>query len=93
MQRSTFVTLTAPFELSFFFNKEEDFGQDGEVDDEDEDEDEEDDGMHSLSNLHVIYLRVTAHYSIIVRSNLHLYRPKVAASLLPLCVFFSAAGK
>lgn len=35
--------------FSSFFYKEEDFGQDGEVDDEDEDEDEEDDGMHSLT--------------------------------------------
>lgn len=64
VKRSTFASLTAL--LNFLFNKEEDFGQDGEVDDEDEDEDEEDDGMHSLS----FYLRVTAHCSLIVRSNL-----------------------
>lgn len=32
------------------FKKEEDFGQDGEVDEDDEDEDEEDDGMYSLSD-------------------------------------------
>lgn len=34
--------------LKTLLNKEEDFGQDGEVDEDDEDEDEEDDGMRSF---------------------------------------------
>lgn len=34
------------FLIPVSFIKEEDFGQDGEVDEEDEDEDEDDDGMH-----------------------------------------------
>lgn len=50
-EKVTFAFLTVLLNFFFFFNKEEDFGQDGEVDDEDEDEDEEDDGMHSLSDL------------------------------------------
>lgn len=32
--------------MPFSLSKEEDFGQDGEVDEEDEDEDEDDDGMY-----------------------------------------------
>lgn len=36
---------------TFLFAKEEDFGQDGEVDEEDEDEDEDDDGMYHFFSL------------------------------------------
>lgn len=61
-----------PFwQLFCFFNKEEDFGQDGEVDDEDDDDDEEDDGMHPFSDFRMsIYLHTTAHDGIIIGSYL-----------------------
>lgn len=39
------------FLITVLFTKEEDFGQDGEVDEEDEDEDEDDDGMHYFLSL------------------------------------------
>lgn len=42
MVRCTLSAITC----TFLFTKEEDFGQDGEVDEEDEDEDEDDDGTY-----------------------------------------------
>lgn len=58
------------------FKKEEDFGQDGEVDEDDEDEDEEDDGMYSCV-FHccgeVTAMSLKGHISNLEQTHIHTY--------------------
>lgn len=56
-----------PITFENLLQKEEDFGQDGEVDEDDEDEDEEDDGMYSLSDFWMLtYSHTWALYVILL---------------------------